>query len=105
MPSPRWPSRAIARRSTTTRSDEEFAISVAAFDRRGKSRDHVAAERRHEGGDLRAGGGVKRGIAHDALLEVASAQLVLRLHQRHQMGAAGREPEYGRQHMLERDEA
>src|SRR3979411_2083742 len=105
MPSPRWPSRAIAKRSTMTRSDEEFAVSIAAFDRRGKSRDHVVAERRHEGGDLGADGGVKRGIAHDSLLEVASAQLELRLHQRHQIGARGREPDCGRQHMLERDEA
>src|SRR4051812_38989480 len=105
MPSPRWPSRAIAKRSTTARSDKEFAVAIPAFDRRGKSRDHGAAERRHQGSDLRADGGVQRGIAHDSLLEVASAQLVLRLHQRHQMGPRRREPEGGRQYVLERDEA
>src|SRR5215813_9653112 len=98
--------RAIDSRSTTMRLDEEFAVAVAAGDGRGECRNHRAAERCDEDGDVGADGVMNRWIAHDTLLEVAALRdLELRLYQRKQVRARRREPERGGQHVLEGDEA
>ena len=47
-PSPRWPSRSIRSRSTTRRPDEEFAIAVAAEDRRGHQAADAPSQRSDE---------------------------------------------------------
>src|SRR5215467_2601127 len=101
MPSPRWPRRAMTRWSTTPGSDEEFAVAVAAGDRRRKGRDDLAAERRDERGDVDTDCRMRVGIAHDALLEPAALHLELRLDQRDQMAARRRQRERSRQHVLE----
>src|SRR5262249_38904106 len=106
MPSPRWPRRAMTRRSTTLRSDEEFAVSVAAGDRRRKRRDYRAAERGDAHRNVGADRGVDRGIAHDSLLELAAVgDLELRLDERDHVAARFRQSERRRQYVLERDEA
>ena len=51
------------------RGDEEFAVAVAARDRRGDDAADVPAERRDERRDVVADRGVNERIAHDALLD------------------------------------
>ncbi len=79
---------------------------TAAGDRRREGGFDRPAQSGDEGRDVGADGGVDRGIAHDALLEMAAlADLELRLDQRDELRARGRERERRGQHRLERDEA
>ena len=75
--------------SVTLRPDEEFAVAVAAEDRRGDRAVDAPAERSQEGGDVVAHRSVDGRVAHDAFLEIAALRLELRLDQRNQVCALG----------------
>ena len=51
MPSPRWPRRAMVRRSVTRGAEQKFAIAVAARDGRGDDAENAPAERSDERGN------------------------------------------------------
>src|SRR3954452_8869837 len=104
-PSPRGPRRKMMRRSVTARSEQEFAVPRAAFDRRWDHTCHPPAERGDRSGDVIANADLHGRIAHDALLQVCPASLELRFHQRDELRRAPYQPVKCRQHELERDEA
>src|SRR5215472_907342 len=81
MPSPRWPIPAMAIRSVTLCSKQEFAIAVAAQDRGRHDAEDRPAECSHHLLDPGADGGMDRGVAHDALLDLRRPGLELRLDQ------------------------
>src|ERR1700683_3413331 len=105
MPSPRWPMRVIASRSTTLRLEQKLAIAVAAEDRRGDDTADAPAARGHECFHVFTDRGVDERIAHDALLAIAARRLELRLDQRNERGARLQQLFDRRQHELQRDEA
>src|ERR1043166_531749 len=81
MPSPRWPSRSITRRSTTRGPEQELAVAVAARDRRRDDAGDAPAQPRDEARDVLAYGRVHLRVAHDPFLDAASG-FELRLDQR-----------------------
>ena len=62
-------------RSTTLGLDEEFAVAVAAGDRRRNDAADAPAEIAKKAGDVVADRGMDRGVAHDAFLDRARAGL------------------------------
>src|ERR1051326_1657089 len=105
MPSPRWPMRPIVSRSTTAGRDKEFAIAVAAEDRRGRDTGDAPTTCDKKRFDVRADGRVHRRIADDAFFDAAARCFELRLDQRQQTSARHQPLFDRRQDQLERDEA
>src|SRR3981081_2842771 len=89
-PSPKWPTRSIARRSTTVRADEEFDVAVAPRDPRRKNRDAGASERGREGRDVVADFLMHHRVADDAAFGMLSRRFELRFYQCEQMHPSGR---------------
>ena len=71
--------------SGAMRADEEFAIAVAARNRRGNDAADAPAARRDEGRDIVAHGNMNERVSHDALLDMSPAGFELRLDQRQQV--------------------
>src|SRR5262249_36083581 len=86
MPSPRFPSRPIARRSITPGPEQELAVAVATRNRRGNDAGDGPAERGHEGGDVLAYSRMDLRIAHNALLAMTATGFELRLDKRDHPG-------------------
>src|SRR5476651_524714 len=86
--------RSIIRRSSATpRSDQEFAISLSARDRRRHRADDAPALSRDKTLNVRANGILHRLVAHNPLLEVRPPRLELRLHQHNEFRRRGAEGE------------
>src|SRR6185295_9701930 len=100
MPSPRWPTRVIASRSTTVSSEQELGVALAARKRRGYDAGDFPAERCDEGRDIVADRRVDLRVAHDAFLGLAAAGLELRFDQGHECCRGPRECQRRRQHEL-----
>src|SRR5260370_42452194 len=105
MPSPRRPRRTFPGRSIMLGAEQEFAIAVAAEDRRGHEAENAPAERRHRIRQILADGGVDPGIADDALLDPGAAGLELWLDEGDEPCGRPRQRQRRRQNELERDEA
>src|SRR5262245_8799046 len=84
--------RNLRKASAAPRRDQEFAIAVAAGNGGGDDAFDLPFKRGNERGDVVADGGVDSGIAHDTLLDMASAGFELRLDQRQQLRRPLREP-------------
>src|SRR5947209_1910806 len=104
MPSPRWPMRAMVRRSVTPRSEQEFAIPLPALDWRRHNTQHIPAERGRTIGNVIARGGMYSRVPHDAFLEILPAGLELRLDQCDELRRTAHHPAKRRQHQSERNE-
>src|ERR1700722_12967758 len=76
-PSPRWPIRSITRCSTTIGLDEEFAVAVAAKDRRRYDAANAPSERRDKCANVFADHFVNRLVAHNALFAMPAIGLEL----------------------------
>src|SRR6185503_10625643 len=105
MPSPRWPTRAMARRSVTGGPEQKFGVAVAARNGRGDDVDNAPAERCYGRGNSVADVAMDCDVAHDAALQRRAPGLELRLDQRDQLRRRARQRQRGGQHQLERNEA
>src|SRR5579864_5001180 len=105
MPSPRWPMRVMTSRSIMAGPDEEFAIAVAARDRRGDDAENVPAERRDACRDRIADFRMNLQVAHDPLADMLSPSFELRLDQRDEPRRPVCKRERCRQYEPQRDEA
>src|SRR5687767_12475543 len=96
--------RVTVSRSGTSRTEEEFAVAITAFDGRGDNASSRPAEAGDDFGDAGAHGVMHLRVAHDAFLEARAPGLELRLDQCDQLCRQPRKRERRWQHQLERDE-
>src|SRR5215831_13401123 len=95
----------IASRSTTLGLDKEFAVAVAARNRRGDDAAHAPAFRGKERGDVVAHGAMYRRVAYDAFFDRGPRCFELRFDQRHDGRACAEERADRGQNEFQRDEA